>query len=63
MKEGSEEIGKEKRKRTTVASTFRNSEFNNNSSPWTKISSSFIYVSMLVYISNPYYLLSHSLRA
>ena len=29
-------------------------EFNNNSSPRTTISSSFIYVSMLVYISNPY---------
>ena len=54
MKEGSEEIGKEKRKRTTIASTFRNSEFNNNSSPRTTISSSFIYASMLVYISNPY---------
>ena len=54
MKEESEEIGKEKRKKTTVASTFRNSEFNNNSSPWTKISSSFISVSMLVHISNPY---------
>ena len=54
MKEGSKEIGKEKRKRTTVALAFRNSEFNNNSSPRTMISSSFISVSMLVHISNPY---------
>ena len=54
MKEGSEEIGKEKRKRTIVASTFRNSEFNNKSSPRITISSSFISISMLVHISNPY---------
>ena len=50
MRRGSKEIGKEKRKRIIVASTFRNSEFNNNSSPRTMISSSFIYVSMLVHI-------------
>ena len=33
MKGGLGKTGKEKRKRITVASTFRNSEFNNNSSP------------------------------
>ena len=38
----------------TVASTFINSEFNNNSSPRTTISSSFISVSILVYSENPY---------
>ena len=47
MNRGSEKIEKEKRKRITVASTFKNSEFNNNSSPQTTISSSFISVSML----------------
>ena len=54
MKRGSKKIGKEKRKRITVASTFINSEFNNNSSPRTIISLSFMSVSMLVHISNPY---------
>ena len=48
MRDG-RKIGREKRKRITIVSTFINSEFNNNSSPWTTISSSFIYVSMLVY--------------
>ena len=37
MKEGWRKTRKEKRKKITVASTFRNSEFNNNSSPWTMI--------------------------
>ena len=50
MNGGSEKIEKEKRKRTIVTSTFRNSEFNNNSSPRTTISSSFISVSMLDHI-------------
>ena len=54
MKEGWKKTGKEKRKRITVASTFRNSEFNNNSSPWTIISFSFMFVSRLIYISNLY---------
>ena len=54
MKGGLRKIGKEKRKRITVASTFRNSKFNNNSSPWTIISSSFVSVSRLIYISNFY---------
>ena len=54
MRWGSNEIGKEKRKGITIASTFRNSEFNNNSSPRTTISSGFTSVSMLVHISNPY---------
>ena len=44
-----EKIKREERKRITVASTFINSEFNNNSSPRTTISSSFISISMLVY--------------
>ena len=52
MKERGRKIGKEKRKRITVASTFRNSEFDNNSSPRTMISFSFISVSRLIYISN-----------
>ena len=54
MRGGSKEIGKERRKRITVASTFRNIEFNNNSSPRTTISSSFTSVSILIHISNPY---------
>ena len=45
------------RKRITVAlrvvSAFRNSDSNNNSSPWTTISLSFMGVSMFAYISNP----------
>ena len=47
-------IKREERKRITVASTLINSEFNNNSSPRTKISSSFISISMLVYSEDPY---------
>ena len=47
-------IKREERKRITVASTLINSEFNNNSSPRTTISSSFIYISMLVYSEDPY---------
>ena len=54
MKEGWRKTGKEKRKKITVASTFRNSEFNNNSSPRTMISFSFMSVSRLIYISNLY---------
>ena len=54
MRWGSKEIGKEKRKRNTVALTFKNSEFNNNLSPRTMILSSFTSVSMLVHLSNPY---------
>jgi len=54
MNGGSEKIEKEKRKRIAVASTFRNSEFNNNSSPQTMISFSFMSVSRLIYISNLY---------
>ena len=54
MRGGAREIGKEKRKKIIVASTFRNNEFNNNSSPRTTISSNFTSVSMLVHISNPY---------
>ena len=54
MRGGSKEIEKVKRKRITVISIFRNSEFNNNSSPQTTISSNFTYVSILVHISNPY---------
>ena len=53
MRGGSKKNWKE-RKRITVASTFINSEFNNNSSPRTTISSSFISVSMLVYNGDPY---------
>ena len=47
-------IKREERKRITVASTLINSEFNNNSSPRTTISSSFISISMLVYSEDPY---------
>ena len=47
-------IKREERKRITVASTLINSEFNNNSSPRTKISSSFISISMLVYSEDLY---------
>ena len=54
MKEGWRKIRKEKIKRITVASIFRNSEFNNNSSPQTMISFSFMSVSRLFYISNLY---------
>ena len=50
----SKKIGKEKRKRIAVASTFINSEFNNNSSLQTIISLSFMSVSMLVHGSNFY---------
>ena len=44
-----EKIKREERKRITAVSTFINSEFNSNSSPWTMISSSFISISVLVY--------------
>ena len=48
---------KDERKRITealrVVSTFRNSDSNNNSSPRTTISSSFMGVSMFAYILNP----------
>ena len=54
MKERGRKTGKEKRKRITVASTFRNSEFDSNSSPPTMISFSFMSVSRLIYISNLY---------
>ena len=54
MKEGWKKTRKEKRKRITIASTFKNSEFNNNSSPRTIISFSFMSVSRLIYISNLY---------
>ena len=54
MRWGSKGIGKEKRKRIIVILTFKNSEFNNNSSPRTTISLSFTSVSMLIHISNPY---------
>ena len=47
-------IKREERKKITVASTLINSEFNNNSSPRTTISSSFISISMLVYSEDPY---------
>ena len=47
-------IKREERKRITVASTLINSEFNNNSSPRTTISSSFISISMLVYSEDLY---------
>ena len=54
MKDGWRKTRKEKRKRITVAYTFRNSEFNNNSSPRIMISFSFMSVSRLIYISNLY---------
>ena len=54
MNEGLKKIGREKRKRITVASTFINSEFHNLSSPRTIISLNFISVSILVLSSNPY---------
>ena len=63
MKRGSKKIGKETRKRITVASTFINSEFNNNSSSQTIISLSFTSVSILVHSSNLYWPLFHSRRA
>ena len=47
-------IKREERKRITIASTLINSEFNNNSSPQTMISSSFMSISMLVYSGDPY---------
>ena len=49
MRGGLKEIEREERKKITIALTFINSEFNNNSSPRTTISSSFISISMLVY--------------
>ena len=64
---GIKKHSEEGEKRMTVALrvvlAFRKSGLNNNSSPRTTISSSFTSVSMLVHISNPYYPLSHSLRA
>ena len=49
---------KKKRKIITVARSvvlaFRNSDLNNMSSPQTTISSSFTFVSMFVYILNPF---------
>ena len=56
-------IKREERKRITIASTLINSEFNNNSSSQTTISSSFMSISMLVYSGDPYQLLFHSSRA
>ena len=54
MNGGPKKIGREEKKRITVTSNFINSEFNNNSSSRTTISSSFIYISMLVYSWDPY---------
>ena len=48
------EFKREERKRVTVTPTLINSEFNNNPSPWTTISSSFTSISMLVYSGDPY---------
>ena len=57
IREGLEKIVKVERKRINVAlrvvSAFRNSDPNNNSSPQTTISSSFMGVSTFAYISNP----------
>ena len=56
-KRGWGKIVKVERKRITVTlrviSAFRNSDSNNNSSPRTTISSSFMGVSMFAHISNP----------
>ena len=57
IREGLEKIVKVERKRINVAlrvvSAFRNSDPNNNSSPQTTISLSFMGVSTFAYISNP----------
>ena len=57
IREGSEKIVKNERKRIIVplkvVSAFKNSDSNNNSSSRTTISSSFIGVYMFAYISNP----------
>ena len=54
MNGGLKKIGREKRKRITIALTFINSEFYNILSPRTIISLKFISVSILVLSSNPY---------
>ena len=54
IREGLKNIVKEKRKIITVASTFRNSELNDNSSSRTTISLRYTSVSMLARIPNPH---------
>ena len=49
-----EKIKGKERRRITVVPTFINSEFNNNPSPQTMISSSFISILVLVYNWDPY---------
>ena len=51
--EDRKKVRKEERERITIASTLINSEFNNNPSPWTIISSILIFISILDYSGDP----------